>query len=163
MPWEAIDRLPLNPSTEAVITRTGTRQQPPCLAAGHLLVVMVPIGLIQRRGSDIDTRAGPFGSLGRRIPCHYLSMGALVVRLVAAKAAPSTWIGGSCAGIAANLDCYRCPPSCPRTRAGGYLKNRYPKNTCSERTNGTRIPSNLTLRPSDLPSGLLDSSLPEHR
>jgi hypothetical protein len=49
-----------------------------------LMMVLMPIGVIQRRGLDISTRVRP---LGRRIPCHCLSVQALIVRLIAAKAA----------------------------------------------------------------------------
>jgi hypothetical protein len=53
--------------------------------AGGLVMVMVPIGIIQRQGLEIGMRIRP---LGRRVACHCLSVPALMVRLIAAKAAP---------------------------------------------------------------------------
>jgi hypothetical protein len=50
-----------------------------------VILVVIPIGIIQRRGLDISTRIRP---LGRRIPCHCLSVPALIVRLIAVKATP---------------------------------------------------------------------------
>jgi hypothetical protein len=44
----------------------------------------IPIGLIQQRWLD----GAGIGSLGRRVPCHCLSVPALMVRLIAVKAAP---------------------------------------------------------------------------
>jgi hypothetical protein len=51
----------------------------------HLVMVLIPTGIVRLRALDVCTR---FRSLGRRIPCHCLSVRALLVRLIAAKAAP---------------------------------------------------------------------------
>jgi hypothetical protein len=48
-------------------------------------MVLIPIGVFPLRGLDVSAR---IGSLGRRIPCHCLSVVALIVRLIAANAAP---------------------------------------------------------------------------
>jgi hypothetical protein len=53
--------------------------------AGRLVVVLIPIAIIPLRGLDVCTRTKP---LGRRILCHCLSVLALMVRLMAAQAAP---------------------------------------------------------------------------
>jgi hypothetical protein len=53
--------------------------------ARRLVMVLIPIGIFPLRGLDVSAR---IGSLGRRIPCHCLSVVALIVRLIAAKAAP---------------------------------------------------------------------------
>jgi hypothetical protein len=53
--------------------------------ARRLVMVLIPIGIFPLRGLGVSAR---FRSLGRRIPCHCLSVLALVVRLIAAKAAP---------------------------------------------------------------------------
>jgi hypothetical protein len=46
-------------------------------------MVLIPAGIIPLRGLDVSTRTRP---LGRRIPCHCLSVLGLIVRLIAAKA-----------------------------------------------------------------------------
>ena len=66
-------------------------QQPPRTVAGRLVLVAIPIGIVQRRRLDDSTRFGPFGPLGRRVACHGLSVPALLVRLIAAKAALVAW------------------------------------------------------------------------
>jgi hypothetical protein len=53
--------------------------------ARRLVMVLIPIGIIPLRGLDVSTR---IRSLGRRIPCHCLSVLALMVRLIAATASP---------------------------------------------------------------------------
>jgi hypothetical protein len=53
--------------------------------ARRLVMVLIPIGIIPLRGLHVSAR---IGSLGRRIPSHCLSVLALVVRLIAAKASP---------------------------------------------------------------------------
>jgi hypothetical protein len=51
--------------------------------ACHLVMVLIPSGILPLRGLNVSTRIRP---LGRRIPCHCLSVLALIVRLIAAKA-----------------------------------------------------------------------------
>jgi len=46
-------------------------------------MVLMPSGIFPLRGLDVSRRTRP---LGRRIPCHCLSVLALIVRLIAAKA-----------------------------------------------------------------------------
>jgi hypothetical protein len=53
--------------------------------AGRLVMVLIPIGIFPLRGLHVSTRTR---SLGRRISCHCLSVLALTMRLIAAKAAP---------------------------------------------------------------------------
>src|ERR1019366_9309029 len=67
--------------------KTGVRpgQQPARAMTRRLVMVLIPIGIIPLRGLDASTRFRP---LGRRIPCHCLSVPALIVRLIAAKAWP---------------------------------------------------------------------------
>jgi hypothetical protein len=48
----------------------------------RLVMVLIPIGIFPLRGLDVSTRTG---FLGRRIPCHCLSVLALMVRLIAVK------------------------------------------------------------------------------
>jgi hypothetical protein len=51
--------------------------------ARRILMVLIPAGIIPLRGMDVSTRTRP---LGRRIPCHCLSVLGLIVRLIAVKA-----------------------------------------------------------------------------
>jgi hypothetical protein len=51
--------------------------------ARRIFMVLIPIGIIPLRGLDVSTRTGP---LGRRFPCHCLSVPELIVRLIAAMA-----------------------------------------------------------------------------
>jgi hypothetical protein len=53
--------------------------------ARRLVMVLIPIGIIPMRGLDVIAR---IRSLGRRVLCHCLSVLALIVRLIAAKASP---------------------------------------------------------------------------
>jgi hypothetical protein len=46
-------------------------------------MVLIPSGILPLRGLNVSARIRP---LGRRIPCHCLSVLALIVRLIAAKA-----------------------------------------------------------------------------
>jgi hypothetical protein len=54
--------------------------------ARGIVMVLIPTGIIPLREPDVSTW---IRSLGRRVPCHCLSVRALVVRLIAAKAAPA--------------------------------------------------------------------------
>ncbi len=67
--------------------KTGVRlgQQPARAMARRFVMVLIPIGIIPLRGLGVGTRTSP---LGRRIPCHCLSVLALLVRLIAATASP---------------------------------------------------------------------------
>jgi hypothetical protein len=67
--------------------KTGVRsgQQPARAIARRLVMVLIPIGIIPMRGLDVIAR---IRSLGRRVLCHCLSVLALIVRLIAAKASP---------------------------------------------------------------------------
>jgi hypothetical protein len=53
--------------------------------AGHLVMILIPTGIMRRRVLDVSTRTG---SLGRRFSCHCLSVLALIVRLIAASISP---------------------------------------------------------------------------
>src|SRR6266404_2914496 len=84
--------FPSEPSTErseviAEPMKTGARpgQQPARAIARRLVMVLIPIGIIPKRGLDVIAR---IRSLGRRVLCHCLSVLALIVRLIAAKASP---------------------------------------------------------------------------
>src|SRR6201996_6746102 len=69
----------------------------------------------------------------------------------------------TCAPVSASLPILRLIPL-PVSRSKNRLKKHVPEGTFNERRDPVhRIPCNLTPRPSDLPSGLLDSSLPGHR
>jgi hypothetical protein len=72
---------------KAVKAGVRPRQQPARAIAARrrLVMVLIPTGIIPLRELDVSTRLGP---LGRRIPCHCLSVPALIVRLIAAMASP---------------------------------------------------------------------------
>jgi hypothetical protein len=70
---------------EPMKNRVRPGQQPARAMARRLVMVLIPIGIIPLRGLDVSTR---IRSLGRRILCHCLSVLALMVRLIAAKASP---------------------------------------------------------------------------
>ncbi len=76
---------PADVIAEPVTPRIRSGQQPARAMTRHLVMVLIPTGIIRLRALDVCTR---FRSLGRRIPCHCLSVRALLVRLIAANAAP---------------------------------------------------------------------------
>src|ERR1700754_3297735 len=109
---------------------------------------MIPLALLQRQALEVVTRTG---SLGRRVPCHGLSVSALIVKNDRRQRRPRRYLaGGPLPASLPILDRFRCP--CPAKGA---------RSTSGRVVH--RIACNLTPRPSDLPSGLLDSSLLGHR
>jgi hypothetical protein len=70
---------------EPMKNRVRPGQQPARAMARRLVMVLIPIGIIPLRGLEAST---PIRSLGRRIPCHCLSVLTLMVRLIAAEASP---------------------------------------------------------------------------
>jgi hypothetical protein len=71
--------------TEPMKAGIGLRQQPARTMARRLVMFLIPTGIIPLRELDVSAR---IRLLGRRIPCHCLSVLALIVRLIAAKASP---------------------------------------------------------------------------
>src|ERR1700675_288717 len=71
--------------TEPMQTGIRSRQEPACAMTRRLVMVLIPTGIIQLRGLDVSIRTG---TLGRRIASHCLSVLALSVRLIPAKASP---------------------------------------------------------------------------
>src|SRR5216684_3279582 len=74
---------PQRSSVIAVKPGTWIGQQPARAMARRLVMVLIPTGIIPLRGLGVSARSR---SLGRRIPCHCLSVRTLIVRLIAAKA-----------------------------------------------------------------------------
>jgi hypothetical protein len=90
--YPAFGREPSPQRLEAIAesVKTGARpgQQPARAKARRLILVLIPIGIIPLREPDVvGARTRP---LGRRIPCHCLSVLALIARLIAAKARVDT-------------------------------------------------------------------------
>ena len=77
------------PVTERWKPRIGTRQQPARPIARLLFLILIPIGVVPFRLLVVGRRADriPIVILGRRIPCHCLSIQAPVMGLSAAGAA----------------------------------------------------------------------------
>ena len=92
------DRQPLDPAftrepsahrleiiAEPMQAGVRSGQQPARAVSSCLVVVLIPTGVIQLRGLDVSTW---MRLLGRSIPCHCLSVPALIVRWIAAQIAP---------------------------------------------------------------------------